>query len=140
MKKTILKEKKASQSDNLLAYAISSSESDLRICMKLNQWLDINLSLDSDYQALIKGEPVFFRRYYFEFDEGIEKFFFFVNNSQGQYLFPELKKVDYILLVQVETDSLSLREKLTELKNDREFTVFYPLEPGSLKSLSKIFL
>ncbi|MBN1953210.1 MAG: IPExxxVDY family protein [Bacteroidales bacterium] len=140
MKKTVLKEKRLNQHDKVLVYAISSSETDLRICMKLNQWLGINLALDTDLELVVKGNTLSFRKYYFEFEEEIEKYLFLVNKNQGQYLFPELKQIDYLLLIHTETHSRSIVDKLNELKKEREFTVLYKVEPASLKSFSRIVI
>lgn len=138
MKKTTLKQKKTHQTDKLLVYAISSAYSDLLICQKINQWLKINLSLDTDHKIIVKNMTISFRRYSFEFEEGIEKYFLYVNENQGHFLFPELKKVDFILIIYTETESQSIRDLLQELKREKEFTVLYRVPVSSVKSLSKI--
>jgi hypothetical protein len=141
MKKTILKEKKTSQfNKGLLIYAISSIETDLRLCMKINQWLNISLSLDEDIHIPSGKVSHSFRRYSFEYDEGIEKYFFILNRSDGKYLFPELKKVDYLLIIYSEGDTNLLESRIKDMKSEKEFTVLYPLSPDSLRSLDRIMI
>ena len=141
MKKTILKEKKTSQfNKGLLIYAISSVETDLRLCLKINQWLNISLSLDEDIHVP-SGKIVHnFRRYFYEYDEEIEKYFFIVNRSGGKYLFPELKKVDYLLIVFSEGDTRILESRIREMKNEKEFTVLYPVPPDSLRAIDRVII
>ena len=73
LKKAKLKVPLSSGSESNLLFAIASAESDLRICMILNQALSINLSLAENLQIIRKQQTISFRRYSFEGAEGIEK-------------------------------------------------------------------
>jgi hypothetical protein len=138
MKKSILKY--TEHNDTVLIYAIASAESDLQICMKINQKLNINLTLGEDCEVLIKKESILFRRYHYESEEIIEKYQLFVNRMHGHFLFPELKKVDFLLIITTEASPASIESLLRELKERKEFTTFTKVSKDSLRSLNRIVL
>lgn len=140
MKKAILKDKRTDQFKNLLVYAISSVESDLRICMVLNQTLNINLTLSEDCEVISKKDKAYFRRYYHESDEGIERINLFINRNSNNFLIPELKKIDFLLAIQTEAPTSGLEIALQNLKKSPEITVISKIDPSSLRSISRIII
>ncbi len=138
MKKATIKLSESSRGDNTLLFAIASAESDLRICLILNQALSINLSLTDNLELIIKKNIVLFRRYTYEGEEGIEKYTMFINRNETNYLFPEIKKIDFILLVQSEGSLTSVEKTIDQLKSAPEFTAIYKLDPTALKSFDRL--
>ena len=138
MKKTILKDKPPEQYSDLIIFAISSAESDLKICMLINKILKINLSLAADFELTIRNRSVRFRKYSWEDEEVEEKISLYVNRNEGHFLIPELRKIDYILVIQTEANLKGMEHSLQLLKNEPEVTVLSKLNPASLRSLSKI--
>ena len=138
MKKTTLKLSESARSGNTLLFAIASTESDLNICRLLNQVLSINLSLAENLELIIKKNPVSFRRYSFEEDEGIEKYSLILNSNGMNYLFPEIRNIDYLLLVQSEGYLTSIENLIDQLKSAPGITAVYKLDSSSLKSFNKL--
>ncbi len=138
MKKVALKVSESSHVDNILLFAIASAESDLHICMLLNKALDINLSLAENLELKIKKKIVSFRRYTYEVEDGIEKYSLFLNRSGSDYLFSEIKKIDFILLISSEGPLIAIEQKIIELKSSSAFTAIYKLDQKALKSFEHI--
>ena len=106
--------------------------------MILNSVLGINLTLAEDCVISVHDQNIRFRKYSFEAEEVEEKIQLFVNKNNGYYLFNELKKIDYFLLIQTEANIAGLEKALQNLKNTPGISVLSKLDPGSLRSLSKI--
>jgi hypothetical protein len=136
--KSVLKVKHPIHDGGILLFAIASAESDLRICLTLNRTLGINLSLTDDLQVSIKNTLVSFRRYTDEGDEGIDKYNFFINRNGSVYLLPELKKIDYVLLIQSEGSLSVIEAKVLQLKSLQEFNAIYKVDLNSMKSLNRL--
>lgn len=138
MKKETLKVADNDLQDDLLLYAISSSESDIRICQTINRILGINLAL-AESLSVSKGKKVFkYRRYIYESEEEIEKFLLLVNRNEGIFLFPELKKIDYIFIVITESPKAPIEDYMQRLKVLPEITALYKVDQLTLKSFNKI--
>ena len=138
MKKTTLKVTKAELAKNLLPFAIASAESDLRICLILNHALQIQLSLSENFELTIKKSQKSFRKYSYESEEGIEKYSLFINRNGSDYLMPEIKNIDYILLIQSEGPLGKLEEKIMSLKSVPEITAVYRLDTVLYKSVNRL--
>lgn len=139
MKKATLKLPKSEQSGNTLIFAIASAESDLNICRLLNQVLSINLSLAENIEIIIKNKPLSFRRYSFEEEEGIEKYSLILNSNGTNYLFPEIRNIDYLLLIQSEGYLTSIENSVKQIKSVSGITAVYKLDSSTLKSFNKLF-
>ncbi len=138
MKKETLKVADNDLQDDLLLYAISSSESDIRICQTINRILGINLAL-AESLSVSKGKKGFkYRRYIYESEEEIEKFLLLVNRNEGIFLFPELKKIDYIFIVITESPKAPIEDYMQRLKVLPEITALYKVDQLTLKSFNKI--
>ena len=138
LKKAKLKVPLSSGSESNLLFAIASAESDLRICMILNQALSINLSLAENLQIIRKQQTISFRRYSFEGAEGIEKYSLFINRSGPDYLLPEIKKIDFILHIQSEGPLTPLENLSQQLKAIPEITAIYKLDQKVSKSFERL--
>ncbi len=138
MKKATIKLSESTRSDITLLFAIASAESDLRICLMLNQALSINLSLADNLEIISKKNIVSFRRYTYEGEEGIEKYTMFINRNGTNYLFTEIKKIDFILLIQSEGSLTAVEKTINQLKSSPEFTAIYKLDPAALKSFDRL--
>ncbi|MBN1596716.1 MAG: IPExxxVDY family protein [Bacteroidales bacterium] len=140
MKKSILKLSSETEHENRQMFSISTGEKDIRICWILNQVLKANLFLVDDIIVSIKQSDVVFRNYYFESDEGIDKYHLFVNRGNGAFLFPELKNVDYLLLIRSESVIPPTEDFIFQLKSFPEISAFLPVDIRKLKSFSRLKL
>ena len=118
--------------------ALATTESELRVCLILNDLLSIQLTLSSDITIQQKGESIPFRRYQFEDAEGIEKYTLIVNRNGGQILFRELKHVDYLLVITTDDPSVSATALVAKLKSAKHFTAISTINPEKLKQYARI--
>jgi hypothetical protein len=123
---------------NRLLFSIVSSDSDLKICMLINNSLGISLALDEEIVVKRKSRLIRFRKYVYENDEMLEKYILFSNFAEGEYLFPELKKNDFLLLINTESDTNSMEDRVNKLKQFSEISGLFKIEPSKIKSLHKI--
>lgn len=138
MKKKKLKVDEINLQDKAHLYSIASSESDIRICYILNQILGIDLSLAEDIVIQNKNLVLSFRNYFYESDHGTEKYYLIINRSDGNFLFPELKKIDYIFLTIADTMSSDIEASIQKIKSHAGISAFIPIESGRIKSFNRI--
>lgn len=126
--------------DNVMLYTIASSESDIRMCMIINEIFRINMSLADDLIVKSVSLDVGFKKYMSDEEVEEEKILLFINHHpSGKYLFPELKKVDYLLVIKTEVNK-GFSEKIKELKNTPGVTAVIRIEPSSTKSFKHLIL
>jgi hypothetical protein len=140
VKKEVLKLADKNFQEDVLLYAISSSESDIRICQIINRILKINLALTESLEITKKNSVHHFRRYVFESEEEIEKFLLIVNRSEGNYLFPEIEKIDFILVIITESPKEPFDTDIQKLKLLPEIAAIYKVDQFTLKSFNKLTL
>jgi hypothetical protein len=138
LKKETLKISSTDLEGNRLLFSIVTSESDLQLCMLLNKYLSISLALADELELERKSRVIRFRKYVFENEELIEKYILFSNYSDGEYLFPELKKNDYLLLINTEASVNSIEINVSRLRQLPEISGIYKIEPSKIKSFRKI--
>jgi hypothetical protein len=138
LKKTSLRISDEPGGANELLFALVSHESELKVCMILNDRLNIQLSLGNDIVVNSKTRIQVFRRYQFEDEEGIEKYIFIVNRNEGNILFNELKQVDYLFLVKSESALTSVEPAILELRDHHFFTAVHKIGPDKLRNYHKI--
>lgn len=138
MKKATLKLSSAEMEEDRMLFSIVSSETDLQICMLINSCLDIKLALGEDISVKRKSRIIPFRKYIFENDELIEKYVLISNFVEGEYLFPELKKIDFLLLITTESVMANIENRVYQLKTLPEISGIFKIKPESIRSLRKI--
>jgi len=124
--------------ENTLMFSMVSSESDLQICMILNRVLNISLAMAGDVIVKRKSGQIHFRKYIFENEDMVEKYILFSNYSGGEYLFPELKKNDFLLYINTEAVMTVIEERITQLKILPEISGVFKIDPSRIKSFHKI--
>lgn len=138
MKKTKLKISPSENDENKLLFSIITSESDLQLCMMINQLLGISLALAEDVVVKRKSRILIFRKYVYENEDLLEKYILFSNYSDGEYLFPELKKNDYLLLIITESVTFLIENRIKQLKDLPPISGIFRIEASNIKSLNKI--
>lgn len=141
--------------------AIHTSLEDYRLAYFINQRLLINLSKnENEIQINIKeGETKFSRFYYFDNEKGIswnliqnkneviqqkndnsQNLFSNINLevSTKVYLLPELKKVDYLLKIENNEDSLKLEEIQDSLNTIDNISTAYIVETNKIKAKNNL--
>lgn len=138
MKKETLRISSEDSGENLLLYSIVTSETDLQICMHLNKFLEIALALDEEIVIERKSRSIRFNKYVYENDELIEKYILFSNVSEGEHLFPELKKNDFLLYISTESVTSNIEDRINQLRKLPEISGIFIIEPSQIKSLRKV--
>ncbi len=134
MKKETLKLSQFNKDEIINLFSIVSTESDLQVCYILNGIFQIGLSLADDVIVSDKTNKMAFKKYFYEDEEGNEKYILLINRNNNSYLFPELKKVDYLFIFIAETVPLSFEKAIIQLKKNAGISAVLKIDPGSLKS------
>ena len=122
--------------------AITSPLKDYRLCFKVNKELQIDLNrLDDLELSLNAGSPTnYFSRYiYIEPHNEIE-FNLLANKGTEGFLIPEMKKVDFFLLIRNYIDSDELRQVIAGLNRIPEVLVAAEVDPKKLKSKENLII
>ena len=122
--------------------AITSPLKDYRLCFKVNKELQIDLNRLEDLElSLNAGSPInYFSRYlYIEPHNEIE-FSLLANKGTEGFLIPEMKKVDFFLLIRNYIDSDELRQVIAGLNRIPEVLVAAEVDPKKLKSKENLII
>lgn len=98
--------------------AVASHENDYRLSWAMNKNLGLGFSRMENLTLIHPKNKVEvnYSRYQYIDDAGIV-FYLISNKSEGGFLIPELKNIDYILKVENNTDELYVEKLLTGLKS-----------------------
>lgn len=114
--------------------AITSQLKDYLLCFKLNKQLNINfykideLIIESNY-----GE-VFFSRYHYQTPETETDFYFLANKGDQGYLIPEMKTVDYFIIIRNYISQDETEQLIEGINKLPEVLVSIEVDPRRLKS------
>jgi hypothetical protein len=127
--------------EKVILFTITSSESDIRMCMLINQVFKINMSLSDDLIIKFATETIGFRKYQFEEEIEEEKFTLLVNRHfSGKYLFPEYKKIDYIFVISSELNANHFERQIKALKDLSGVSAIFKIDPSTVKSFKRIVI
>lgn len=138
MKKEILQNTTLSGFDQTQVFTIVSGESDLKVCWIINSLLDINLSLSDDIVITSRKNSINFRRYQFISHDEFERYILMVNRHDGNILVPELKKIDYLFIIQSQVSLPSLETRMLQVKKHPLITALIQINYQSIKSFNRI--
>lgn len=99
---------------DFLLWGLISNHNDFRVCWHCNRafkW-DLKRGIDIEMMNHALNKPVFFSYFQYEIKDDLYKIELIQNKSEGTLFIPELKKVDYLLIVRGEHDFFD-GEKLT---------------------------
>lgn len=122
--------------------AITTSLKDYRTCYLINKHLDFNFtkSPDLEIDLLQGGGPVFFSIYHDHWDASETDFYFIANKGSDAYLVPEMRKVDYFLMIKNYIDDTDLDKLLTDLNKIQEIVAAVKIDPKKIKSRENLLL
>jgi hypothetical protein len=138
VKKETLKIERLDKDENVLLFSIVSAESELQVCRLINSVFGISLSLTDDIIVPNKTNSTGFKKYYFENEEGTEKFLLIINRIHNNHLLPELKKIDYIFLIVSESSLGDFTSKIQQLKTSAGISAVFYNDPSTIKSFNRI--
>ncbi len=116
--------------------SIVSSFKDHRICWQINNALNIDLERRPDLEISNskKRDLHYFTLYAFEDELNFLQYYLIGNKSDGAYLLPELKRVDYLLMMKGDAAGLMKYDVIHTLKYMNGVVTFFESEPAKLKS------
>ncbi|MCD4794959.1 MAG: IPExxxVDY family protein [Bacteroidales bacterium] len=139
MKKTIKIKNEINIPEKVIG--ISSQSSDYHIAWEINNILNISLFKLSEKafadKKLNKETPI--KLYYFK-DDNSRKYYLLENNTNGRSLFLSLKHIDYLLIIDPESDDV--KEYVAKLSAPKAFLGCFSIElnKSQIKQLKDILL
>lgn len=121
---------------------IISSLKDYRLCWSLNRLLNIELSRQADLAVTNpkKRQESFFNLFQYEDQINFLHYFLIANKASGAYLLPELKQVDYLLMLKGDSAGETKAEVLQQLKNFPGIQALFEANPAELRSRQNLIL
>jgi RIO-like serine/threonine protein kinase len=116
--------------------AITAPLKDYRLCFKINRELQTDLSRQGDLQLHFNNreEAFYFSKYFYLQPHSETEFTLLANKGSEGFLIPEMKTVDYFLLIHNYIDREELRQVIGGLNRIAEVQVAVELDPRKLKS------
>ncbi len=120
---------------------IFCSYRDYRLCFELNGTLDLNLARQPDLELKLekKGASSLFPVFWFRSDD-TEDFFVVGNKGSTALFIPELKQVDYFLLVRNASRYTSAEQLTKKLREIEIISSAVELKPADIKSADHFLL
>lgn len=121
---------------DFILIAITVPLKDYRFCFKLNKQLNREFyRIDElELQFNMDEEPFYFSRYYYQNKTTENEFYLLANRGSEGFLIPEMKTVDYFLLIYNFYDEEDLQQLLTQINRIPEVLVAAEVDPRKLKS------
>ncbi|HEY1023945.1 MAG TPA: IPExxxVDY family protein [Sphingobacteriaceae bacterium] len=121
---------------DFILIAITVPLRDYRFCYKLNKQVNREFCRigELELQFNAEEEPFFFSRYYFQDQQTENDFYLLANKGSEGFLIPEMKTVDYFLLIHGFFDEDDLQHLLTQINKIPEVLVAAEVDPKKLKS------
>lgn len=117
--------------------AITSSLEPHVFCFKLNRQLNISLfRIDELGISFREGDvgSLHFDRYFYQNSSVETTFYLLVNRGAGGFLVPEMKNVDFFLLIQNGIDEEDLKATISTINQITEVLVAIQVDPKKIKS------
>ncbi|PYF75674.1 IPExxxVDY family protein [Pedobacter nutrimenti] len=139
MNKTYLK---LSLDLDFILIAITASLKDYILCHQINTRLDFNFEKTDDHEVYfnIDEAPVAFSKYYFYVEQGENEYFILSNRNSEGFLIPEMKKVDYFMIIHQFLDKEDLNYILSGLNKLPDIQVAAQIDPYKLKSRENLVM
>ncbi|MBM3400988.1 MAG: IPExxxVDY family protein [Bacteroidetes bacterium] len=116
--------------------AITAQLKDYMFCYKANKQLGTNFAKIADLELPYNNDedPFYFSRYFYLMTESDTELYILANKGTEGFLVPEMKKVDFFLLIQNYIHEEDLKEIINGLNKIPEVLVAVEVEPKKLKS------
>ncbi|MGB4400264.1 MAG: IPExxxVDY family protein [Daejeonella sp.] len=116
--------------------AITAQLRDYMFCYKVNKQLSTDFSKITDLEMLLGNDDdlFYFSRYFYLIPETETEFYILANKGSEGFLVPEMKKVDFFLLIRNYIDRDELRGIISGINKIPEVLVAVEVDPKKLKS------
>lgn len=115
---------------------ISSHAKDYRLCWAINNALTIDMRQDKELLISLRKDeaPSAFSLYFYNDVDNFKYYFLVSNKSSSGILIPELKQMDYFLLIRNNLNPDEKQKIATTVKNINLVLATLQIDPGGLKS------
>lgn len=122
--------------------SIISAIRDYRLCWHLNQELGFDFVRQPEIQLHYakKQKYGYFNLYRFDDELNWLEYYFIMNKSLGENLIPELKQVDYFLLIKGGSVGMDTENLLRDLKKIKYVEAAFQTDPSTLRSRQNLIL
>lgn len=116
--------------------AVTSSLKDYRICYLINKHLNFNFTRADDHtiDLLADAEPVYFSFFEYFPDEDGAEFYFITNKGSEGLLVPEMREVDYFMIIKNYIENEEVDQLVTSLNRIPEIVAAVKIDPKKIKS------
>jgi len=116
--------------------AITTQLKDYMFCFKINKQLGTSFCKITDLELPFNNdeEPFYFSRYFYLMPESETELYVLANKGTEGFLVPEMKKIDFLLLIQNYIHTEDLKEIINGLNKIPEVLVAMEVDPKKLKS------
>lgn len=139
MNKTYLK---LSLDLDFILIAITASLKDYVLCHKINTSLGFEFERIEEHEVYFNVDeaPLSFSKYYFYVEQGENEFYILSNRNSEGFLIPEMKKVDYFLIIHQFLDKDDLNYIVSGLNKLSDIQVAAQIDPYKLKSKENLIM
>ena len=122
--------------------AITAPLKDYRMCFKINKELHLDLRRIDDLELIfnVGDQPFYFSRYYYKQDHTENEFNLIANKGSEGFLIPEMRTVDFLMLIQNYIDRDELKQIVGRLNRIPDVQVAVEVDPKKLKSKENLIL
>jgi len=116
--------------------AITSQLKDYMFCFKINKQLGTDFCKITDLELAFNAgdENFYFSRYFYLMPQAETELYIISNKGTEGFLVPEMKKVDFFLLIRNYIDGDDLKLIISKLNKVPEVLVAVEVDPKKLKS------
>lgn len=115
--------------------AVTSPLKDYRLCFAINKFTGFDFRKAEDLEISFKNTPKKFFSMYVYYPENIEcEFIILANKGTEGFLIPEMKEVDYFIIIKEFIDEEDMDLFLSQLKTIKEIQAVVELNPEKIKS------
>ncbi len=116
--------------------AITSPLKDYRLGYHINRQLNFNFARQPDLEIDVhhNNYPVLFSVYHHYWETTETDFYFIANKGSDGLLIPEMREVDYFLLIKNYIDNRELDEMIVQLNKIAEIVAAVKIDPKKIKS------
>lgn len=127
---------------NFVLIAITSSLKDYMLCHQVNKALTFDFAKTEDHKVFfyIDEEPQSFSKYFYCMEEGGQELYLVSNRNREGFLVPEMKKVDFFMIVKPYLTKESQKEILIKLNKIADVQVAAVIDICKLKSKENLIM
>lgn len=125
---------------DFLLFGLVSPLKDYRLCWQLNKFFGYNFGRQKDIEINFsqKKKLTYFNLFFFDDEEKFCQYYLMVNKSYGDYLIPERKNFDYLLMLKNVGKDKAGEEFFEKVKDISDVHAVFELNVSKLKSRNNL--